>query len=452
MTERGTSIDGYGPADIITTDVVVLGGGGSGTYGAIRLTDLGKSVIVVDHHDYLGGHTYTYTDPASGNNTEMGVVAWYDIPVVQNFFKRLGVKLQQTDIARAGTTTLTTIPVDFRTGKTLTSVYSGNVTQGLINYVEQISKYPYLEDSFDLPDTIPEDFLIPFGDFVKKYNIEGAVQILNIFGNGMGNFLDQSTLYVFKLVSLASIQALQENSYQATVSHNNRAPYEAAEKILGKKALLSTTILSVDRSSPLGVKVQVLTPTGKKLIIAKKLLSSIPPKLENLLGWDLDLNERVIFSEFLNAGYYSAIIKNTGIPDGIEVRNFGADTPYNVPFLPGPYFVQSTDTKGLFTVKYCTPAPIGDDNAKSAIIAAVQRLKTAGTLNTTTPEFVIFHSHSPFESTVSVEAIKSGFYKKLYALQGGKKTFWTGAAWHAQDSSKLWQFTEKLLPDIVKGL
>jgi hypothetical protein len=453
LNGRGTTTDGFRPKDIISTDVVILGGGASGTFGAIQLTDMGKSVVVVERNGYLGGHTKTYTDPASGNKTEMGVVAWYTLPIVNNFFKRLGVELNKTDVARAGTTPLTTIPVDFRTGKALESVFAGNVTEGMVNYVTQLAKYPYLEDSYDIPKPIPEDFLIPFGEFVKKYKVEGATQTLNIFGNGMANFLDQTTLYVFKLVSMATIKALQENTFQATLLHNNQALYENALKILGSKALTSSTIISVDRSLPSIVKVQVLTPAGKKLIIAKRLLSSIPPKLENLRGWDLDSNERGLFAKFQNTGYYTAIIKNTGIPDGIEARNFGADTPYNVPFLPGPYFVQGTDTKGLFTVKYCSPCEIGDTAAKANIIAAVERLKTGGAVATaTTPEFVEFHSHSPFSVTVSVDAIKGGFYKKLYALQGQKNTWWTGAAFHTNDASKVWEFTQRLLPDLVKGL
>jgi hypothetical protein len=54
--------------------------------------------------------------------------------------------------------------------------------------------------------------------------------------------------------------------------------------------------------------------------------------------------------------------------------------------------------------------------------------------------------------TVSADAVQNGFYKDLYALQGLKNTYWTGAAFHSQDSSKLWAFTEKLLPGIIQGL
>jgi NADPH-dependent 2,4-dienoyl-CoA reductase/sulfur reductase-like enzyme len=114
--------------DVITRDVCVIGGGASGTYGAIRLNDLGKSVVVVEQQPQLGGQTETYTDLASGNKTEMGVVAWYTNDIVNNFFARLNVSLKVVDVERAGFTTLASIPVDFRTGKVVENIYSGNVT------------------------------------------------------------------------------------------------------------------------------------------------------------------------------------------------------------------------------------------------------------------------------------------------------------------------------------
>ena len=174
----------FSPDDIITRDVCIIGGGASGTYGAIQLHDQGKSVIIVEQKSVLGGQTATYTDPASGNRTEMGVVAWYNNDIVNKFFARLAVPLKTVQIARAGFTTLTSIPVDFRTGDRVTNLYSGNFAEGFKNYAEQLAKYPYLEDGFDIPYPIPSDLLLPFGEFVEKYNIGGAMPLLVIFGNG----------------------------------------------------------------------------------------------------------------------------------------------------------------------------------------------------------------------------------------------------------------------------
>jgi hypothetical protein len=53
---------------------------------------------------------------------------------------------------------------------------------------------------------------------------------------------------------------------------------------------------------------------------------------------------------------------------------------------------------------------------------------------------------------VSVDAVQNVFYKDLYAVQGLKNTYWTGASFYSQDSSKLRTFTEKLIPGIIGGL
>ncbi|EXJ86868.1 hypothetical protein A1O3_03822 [Capronia epimyces CBS 606.96] len=452
----GIDISAIAASDVIHRDVAVIGGGASGAYGAVRLSQLGKSVVVVERKPVLGGHTETYTDPVSGNSTEMGVVAWYDTPTVKNFFASLNVGLKTTDVQRAGFTTLTTIPVDFRTGELVTSIYEGNVTQGLLNYAAQVAKYPYLEDGFNLTYPVPADLLLPFGEFVKKYDIAGAIQVITVFANGIGRILDQLTLYVFKLVSLQAIVALQEGNYQSAVSGKNHEIYEAAQAKLGADALVNSQVLAVQRNATgSGVAVLVNTPTGVKLIKAKKLLLAIPPKLDNLAGFDLDATERALFGQIQNVGYYAAIINDTGIPDAVELRNFGVDSPWNVPALPGPYFIQAANTAGLFSVKYNSPVQISDDQVKTEIVAALNRVKAAGSVNTTavtTPHFVEYHSHAPFAFNVPAAAIQDGFYTHLYALQGRKNTFWTGAAFHAQDSSKLWEFTEKLLPAITEGI
>jgi heterodisulfide reductase subunit A-like polyferredoxin len=49
----------YAAEDILVRDVVVIGGGASGTYGAIALKDMGRSVVVVEKESRFGGHVNT---------------------------------------------------------------------------------------------------------------------------------------------------------------------------------------------------------------------------------------------------------------------------------------------------------------------------------------------------------------------------------------------------------
>jgi len=51
----------FASADIIERDVAIIGGGSAGTYSAVRLKDMGKSVVVIEKDVVLGGHTDTYS-------------------------------------------------------------------------------------------------------------------------------------------------------------------------------------------------------------------------------------------------------------------------------------------------------------------------------------------------------------------------------------------------------
>lgn len=59
-----------------------------------------------------------------------------------------------------------------------------------------------------------------------------------------------------------------------------------------------------------------------------------------------------------------------------------------------------------------------DDEVKADTLATLARVRTALGLPEPdeSPEFVGFNNHSPFELTVSTEAIQGVFYKRFMAL------------------------------------
>jgi NAD(P)-binding Rossmann-like domain len=434
----------YSADAIITRDVAVIGGGATGTYSAIRLRDMGKSVVVVETNDRLGGHTNTYTDPATGGKVDIGVIVWHDLDIVHKFFERFDVPLTKAVFDTLG---MVSKYVDYRTGKVVDYTPS-DPSAALGAYGAQLANYPYLEGGFYLPDPVPADLLLPFGDFVKKYALDAAVNLIFSFGQGLGDLLRQPTLYVMKNFGLDVLRNLQVG-FLTTARHDNSELYAKARAELGADALLRSRVVATDRDAAGYANVLVQTPSGLKLIRAQKIVVTIPPKLYNLGGFDLDGTELSLFGQFGNSAYYTGVLRHSGIPDNMAVTNIGADTPYHLPALPGVYSISPTGIPGLHNVKYGSPTQLSDAQVKADIVASVKRLRTAGTLPTTTPEFAAFASHSPFELTVPTNAIKAGFYRNLYALQGRNRTYYTGAAFHTHDSSLLWQFTEALLPHIV---
>lgn len=429
---------------IIERDVVVVGGGSSGTYTAVRLRDLGKSVAVVEREDHLGGHCNTYRDPATGLTTDIGVIDFHDLPVVRNYFGRFSIPLVTEDITVTGPNTY----ADFRTGRTVQG-YQPPVPEALETYFGILQQHPYLVNGFNLPDPVPAELLQPFGDFAAANNLGSIVQLAFEYGQGFFNgILGLPTLYILKYFGLNVVESILTNSFLSTPNHDNIALYQAATKFLGQDALLSSSVVAAGRDAD-GVVLLVDGPEGPLVVKAGKLVITVPPLPGALAPFGLDATESALFGKFRHANYYAALLSLPGVEDGLTVNNVAPDTLYNLPPLPATYAISGSNIPGLFAAWLGTPYTFGDAEARCSIIDAIGRLQAAGSLPATKPSFVDFSSHSPCELTVSAADIAGGFYNSLNALQGHRNTYWNGAAFDVHDSSLLWEFTETLLPSIA---
>ncbi|KAF2820626.1 putative FAD dependent oxidoreductase [Ophiobolus disseminans] len=444
--------------DIIVRDVAIIGGGSSGTHAAISLKDKGKSIVVVEKKARLGGHTETYTDPSTGIPVDYGVVFFHNNTIVKNYFNRFEVPLVNSSNGdlRSG-------DFDFRTGNPVNITRPSPEALGaaFVKYIAFLSQYPALDSGLFLSTPVPDDLLLPFGEFVAKYGIGDVVQTFFTTNQGIGDILTLPVIEVMRVNGLSLTLQGASNSLVTTARHNTSELYGKAQNELlsADSLLLSSEVKSSSRTAT-GVELVVKTPSGKKLIRAKKLLITIPPRLEFLHPFHLDHRERAVFTKLINFGYYTSIIKDTGIPDDVMVWNYAQDTPYNLPQLPGIYLIGPNGIPGMKNVYYSSQRsnatfPIPDSNVKADIVTTIKRLQAAnpGQFNKTDPEFVVYSSHAPFYLGASPEDTKKGIYAEMYALQGLRNTYWSGAAWRAQDSSMLWKFNEEVvLPQVLAGL
>lgn len=436
----------------IIRDVAIIGGGASGTFTAIKLRGEGKSSILIEKESILGGHTNTYQDPVTKRTVDYGVEVFHNQEIVKQYFHALNVSwtIASPDFGEAAP-----IYLDGNTARQV-DYSSPDPRAALVAYATQLAQYAELELGFFLPDPIPDDLLLPFGDFLAKYpDIGNATFTIFTFGQGLGDFLAQPTLYVFKNFGLDIIQDIS-TGFLVTTSQNNYEIYDHATKILGSDLLLSSSVISTHhRDQNGGVQLEVQTPSGRRIVKAKTLVISIPPKLDNLQAFNLDDREAGIFGEFQNTGYYTSLVNNTGLPAGFSSVSVGADTPYNIPNLPGVYTVTATAIDGIFDIKYGSPHGLPEDYVRGEILSYVKKLQDNGFAEKMPgePEFVRFNSHTPFELTVPQERISDGFYERLYGLQGYRSTWYTGAAFHTQDSSMLWNYTESyMIPSLLSWL
>ncbi|KAI6873746.1 hypothetical protein KC338_g1512 [Hortaea werneckii] len=436
--------------EVVERDVCIIGGGSSGTYSAIRLQQMNKTFALIEREDRLGGHVDTYVDPVTKQTLDYGVVVWENVSIVRDYFAHLDVHLSDVMLGEAPVSLyadfahVSKVPPDALT--------PGNITAGFASYLAQLAKYPYLTNGFNLPNPVPEDLLLAWGDFIRKYDLGAIAIAVYSYNQGMGNILAQPTLYVLKYFTTSTAIGAFTGGFVTTASHNNQALYDRALERLGSSALTSTHVINIKRDRK-GVEVLTSGPNGLKLIRARKLLITIPPKLANLKFLDTDPVERAIFGQFNSSYYWNSIIKESEIPDNTSITNVDVAAPYGIPALPGPYGLGYTGVPGLHTVYYSSPYPISDEAVKSDIIAKHAELVELFGYGpaTTTPKFVGFQGHNPYELTVSADAIRSGFSGKLESLQGRRRTWWTGAAWQTQDSSAIWNFTETVvLPQLCQ--
>lgn len=436
----------WAPQDIITRDIAIIGGGATGTYAAVRLReDLNRSVVIVEKTDRLGGHTETFFDPVTGYPVNYGVEAWQNNSVVQAFTSRFNISL-----IPAPQPPFITEYLDFQIGKSIgyTPPTTADLGAALLKYFGLVQQYPYLAVGYNLPDPVPADLLIPFGDFVTKYGLQAAVSTIWTFSQSVGDFLKTPTLYVIQNFGITQLTALFTNGFVIPENNFNSQIYLEAAALLGTDVLYGSTLTDVARHVNGLQQLTVQTPTGLKLIKAKQILVTMPPTKDNMKPFTLNHHESELFNQWQTTTYYTGIIRN-GVPDNVNIINTAKNTTFNIPTPPYVQEFSYTGVPGLHTFHTISLTNQSSADVSSLILGELNELATAGIFPASSPSIELLSNHSPLGLRVTADSVKEGFYGKLYALQGLKGTWYTGAAWASDYSAVLWEFTEGLLEGIV---
>ncbi|KAF7596497.1 hypothetical protein BBP40_001369 [Aspergillus hancockii] len=421
----------------ITRDVCIIGGGATGTYAAIRLRDMGKSVVVVERNGHLGGHTETlYVE--GGRYVDYGVQGAFSNNVSRSFFQRLGVPWKALLPG-----SLMNRYVDFKTGKTVhPPPRILDTAVGLLLYRRALQQYDFFQDgAFNLPDPVPEELLRPFGEFVEKYNIQGALNLIHSFAHGVGDLLATPAIYVIQLFGIPHIDIFLQGGY-ITPQNGMSELYRNAAAILDPDILYNTTAVKTTRTDTETQLIVQSTTGTKHLIKAKRLLIAIPPIPSNLEPLDPDPTETSLFSKIFWKTYYVAAVKNTGIPNNLNVMNLDpAQRPGNLPREPFQWGLQDMGPPNHLASKLVANASFTEAEAKSLILADLWRMNAAGTFRIKDPVIAVFGDHTPTTLMVGVEDIRGGYYRRLYELQGRRGTFYTGYMFCSDYSGLLWGYT-----------
>lgn len=430
----------YAPEDTIVVDVAIIGGGSAGTYAAINLQKMGQKIVLIEKKKHLGGHTNTHTDRSTNLTIDYGLQAFMNTSTTLDYFAYLDVPL----IKYRGPN-LTFQTVDFTTGRPVQL----NASQDFSGWAAQLAKYPWLDSTWKVPQPVDPDLLLPLGDFLAKYNLTSSSFALYFSAQGLSNVLQQPTVNVMKMVDPAFLYAMAGGGL-IDAHNSNKEIYRKAEKRLGSNTLTKTTVTAVTRPANGPVSIAVKNHSGSKLIQASKVLITIPPTLHNLDVFDLNLEELGVFTQWSYFGYYTLLLNNSGLPSGIQWINANSsDSAYNLPSQPSASQITGTRIPGVVYVWFRSPYDMSRSEVEKAAIKAIRKIQKARNLTQTTPKVLKFKSHTPFKLSVGADCIENGFYDTLYALQGKRNTWYSGAAFIGHNSGLIWQFTQNLLPQIV---
>lgn len=187
----------YAADDVIKRDFVVVGGGASGTCAAIALKDKGKSIVLIERNGRMGGHTNTYTAP-DGTKVDIGVQAYHNDSVTLDFFARFNIPVSEFTFAPAPAP----LYADFGTGNQVRNFSGGTLHD---DYVAQLNKYPYLNNGLELPYPVPQDLLLPWDEYIQKYNLQDSAWATTAARPAPpGELLKLPAIYVFNLRPISS--------------------------------------------------------------------------------------------------------------------------------------------------------------------------------------------------------------------------------------------------------
>jgi hypothetical protein len=147
---------------------------------------------------------------------------------------------------------------------------------------------------------------------------------------------------------------------------------------------------------------------------------------------------------------FDGVISSPGLNGSLAYQNVGTRTPFNIPKLP---VVRSLGPTGFSDGSHLAyvglNTVIASDSGKALLVDQLRRLSKNGLIGGGEVKSKAWWDHTPFKLQVSTEDIAAGFYRDLYALQGVKSTYWSGATFQAQDSSMVWAYTESLLANLT---
>ncbi|KAK7958262.1 amine oxidase- flavin-containing superfamily [Apiospora saccharicola] len=310
-----------------------------------------------------------------------------------------------------------------------------------------LEQYPYLTWGKRLPDPVPSDLYLAFGEYIK-YSLQSIAYSLNSIWGGV----DEPTVPTLNVIAGTGLTEIANQQ----VGGSFRVLYlKALEQIRKEDILFNSTVAAASRTSSHGIRLVARDGSGgNTTVVAKQLLVTIPTLAENMAPFDLDVRERGIFGTLSAVGFWIAVFRVPGLVPNVQYAHATTYRPYNMSAEFGLYRLLPTPVKDLYTGFFNGHYDMTDDEAVSmavkSLTAVAQAVTGAAVLpDDQLPSLVVWKRVTPWRPVMTADAIKNRTWDQMYALQAHRNT-WYNSMLFTPGGPQLWNYTETvLLPQIL---
>jgi hypothetical protein len=409
----------------------------------------------------------SFDDPTDGTTYDFGVQSYLDYLDAKAFFEKWGFPVQDNPRITYNKTQY----IDFKTGEIIEDYIPparDAQSEALNDFLQLVEKYDSLliptYDGFingNESKEVPDELLLDFKSFAIKHNLEAALPIIfEVTGLGSGDFLGDLTISAMQTFgTLIAESFVGGRQTFVPVSGRNQNLYDAIAKAAGDNVWYKSEVVKSTRRDD-GVILKVKTPKGTKTVEAKRLLIAIPPIIDNMKVFDLDDEEREVFSTFEYSKVHCGIVRHPSLPECNRLDNTpAAAAPSNYTAFPDMPFVGRFDCmkhgSNNFRVMVMGEPPFNQKDAVKEVHKAVRQMAKAGTikpLGDEEVEIVAWADHGFQHLHVSAEDYRDGFIPRFLAQRGKRNTYYSGAAWSAHFTTMVWAANEVMYPKLLAGL
>ena len=455
-------------------NVVIIGGGSSGSHSAMFVMDNNLTVCVFEETEKLGGHCDTQYFNTTGfpNWIDIGVAiykntTWNNVHGYGNFTLDMATYISRwTTIIPYPAFSTPSFDQDLKgdTGLTFVPAPSPEYVAAVEEFSAQVNAlYPWLETG-EYPNTMPDELAMPFRDYLDAniLNITRFTRqfMMSMTSGAMSPISEVPTLYAFEQLLPSFMLTNSQGGLLFGMLGGCQTVYDSIQDRLEstlpshRSLYLNSKVTKIVRpsassSDPILVKFKI--DGLKKKVTADKLIIAIPQFLDNLDFLDLSNKEEAAFEPVKYfPGYFAVQLRmetNTTIPLVLN-RDFSNTANYFETDFPDITLTRFTGAAEPF---YATFAVATDDisnhDMKEVIKASL--VKQANLPNPVNMTFVkmIRHIYWPHFDSDTLKYSKP--YRALNRLQGDDDTYYVGALLTYADTTLIANHAYKIVQKLV---